>query len=60
MVAEEDESGSIIALICNGQPGSLESIADFWFADVVELERGVTEDGWKVTWLPRGSLGTPF
>lgn len=59
LVAEADDSGSIIALICEGQPGSLTTIGDWWFADMSELELGVTEDGWKVQWLPSGSLGTP-
>lgn len=57
LVAEEDESGSIIALVCHGQPGALETIADFWFADLDEFERGVTEEDWGVEWLPVGSLG---
>ena len=59
LVAEEDDSGSIIALVCSGQPGSLEVVADLWFADTRELEFGVTEDGWDVEWLPPGSLGMP-
>lgn len=59
LVAREDASGSIVALVCDGRPGALETIADFWFADLRELELGVTEDGWNVEWLPAGSLGTP-
>jgi hypothetical protein len=59
VVAEADESGSIIAIICEGQPGSLTTIGDWWFADMSECERAVTEDGWAVEWLPSGSLGTP-
>ena len=59
VVAEADESGSTIALICEGQPGSLVTIGDWWFAGMSEFELGVTEDGWDVEWLPTGSLGTP-
>jgi hypothetical protein len=59
VVAEADESGSIIALICEGQPDSLVTIGDWWFASMNELELGVTEGGWDVEWLPTGSLGTP-
>ena len=58
LVAEADESGSITALICEGQPGSLTTIGDWWFADMRQCELGVTEDGWDVEWLPSGSLGT--
>ncbi|MGH8009756.1 MAG: hypothetical protein ACREQ3_22410 [Candidatus Binatia bacterium] len=59
LVAEEDESGSIIALVCDGEPGDLTTIADIWFADERELELGVTDHGWKVGWLATGSLGQP-
>lgn len=57
LVAEEDDSGSLIAVVCDGQPGALRTIADYWFADVKELELGVTEDDWDVEWLASGSLG---
>lgn len=59
LVAEDDESGSIIALICDGEPGALETVADIWFADERELELGVTDGDWEVAWLPSGSLGRP-
>lgn len=59
VVAEADESGSMIALICEGQPGSLVTIGDWWFAGMSEFELGVTEDGWDVQWLAPGCLGTP-
>jgi hypothetical protein len=59
LVAEADESGSITALICEGQPGSLTTIGDWWFADMSTCEGAVIEDGWDVEWLPSGSLGTP-
>ncbi|GII98953.1 hypothetical protein Slu03_13310 [Sediminihabitans luteus] len=59
LVAEADESGSIIALICGGKPGALTTVADIWFANERELELGVTDDGWDVEWLPNGSLGQP-
>lgn len=57
VVAEEDDKGSIIALICAGRPGSLETIADMWFANVTEFELGIVEGDWDVEWLPDGSLG---
>ncbi len=59
LVAEEDDSGSIIALICEGEPGELTTVADVWFADERELELGVTGQGWEVDWLTVGSLGKP-
>ena len=59
IVAEADESGSVIVLICEGQPGSLITIGDWWFAGMSEFERAVTEDGWDVEWLVAGCLGTP-
>lgn len=59
LVAEEDESGSIIALICEGEPGALVTVGDIWFADESELELGVTEGDWGVEWLLRGTLGDP-
>lgn len=59
VVAESDESGSIIAIICEGQLGSLVTIGDWWFAGMSEFEFGVTEDGWDVEWLAPGCLGTP-
>ncbi|MGW2094187.1 hypothetical protein [Promicromonospora sukumoe] len=59
VVAEADESGSIIAIICEGQPGSLTTIGDWWFADMNTFELGVTEEGRDVEWLPPGILGTP-
>lgn len=58
-MAEEDASGSVVALVCEGTPGSLVTVADFWFADEAELELGVTDDGFDVEWLPPGSLGAP-
>jgi hypothetical protein len=54
-----EESGSIIVITCEGQPGSLTTIGDWWFAGMSEFERGVTEDGWDVEWLAPGCLGTP-
>lgn len=59
VVAEADESGSIIALICEGQPGSLVTISDWWVAGMSEFELGVTEDGWGLEWLAPGCLGAP-
>ncbi|GAA4714326.1 hypothetical protein APR04_004124 [Promicromonospora umidemergens] len=59
VVAEADESGAIIAIICEGQAGSLTTIGDWWFMGMSEFELAVTEDGWDVEWLPSGSLGTP-
>jgi hypothetical protein len=59
VVAQPDESGSIIALICDGPPESLETVADFWFGDFDECDRALASDGWDVLWLPEGSLGAP-
>jgi hypothetical protein len=59
VLAESDESGSIVALVCEGQPGSVATIGDWWFADVSEFERGMTEDDCDVEWLASGSMGTP-
>ena len=59
VVAESDERGSIIGLICEGQPSSLVTMGDWWFAGMSEFELGVTENGWDVECLAPGSLGTP-
>ena len=59
LVAEDDTAGSIIALVCHGEPGKLEVTADFWFENVEDLEAGMAEDGWAVEWLEPGSLGRP-
>lgn len=59
LVAESDESGSIIALVCEGTPGDLRVVADYWFKDADDLVAGVTEGDWNVEWLPSGSLGEP-
>lgn len=59
VVAEADEAGSVIALICDGSPGALRTIADLWFEDVEGLEAGLNEGDWTVEWLSPGTLGTP-
>lgn len=59
VVTEADENGSIIALVCEGQPGTLTTIGDWWFADMSGFELGMTADGWEVEWLAPGCLGTP-
>lgn len=59
VVAEADEAGSMIALICDGVPGELKTIADFWFEDVDDMESGLNEGDWAVEWLSPGTLGTP-
>lgn len=59
LVAKSDESGSIIALVCEGTPGNLRVVADYWFKDADDLVAGVTEGDWNVEWLPSGSLGEP-
>lgn len=59
LVAESDESGSIVALICEGEPGDLRIVADYWFQDAADLVAGVTEGDWDVEWLPSASLGEP-
>lgn len=60
VVAESGDGRSITALICEGEPGSLVVIGDWWFVDNAQLEAGLTEGGWAVEWLPSGSLGTPM
>lgn len=59
LVAKSDESGSVIALVCEGTPGALRIVADYWFKDADNLVEGVTEGDWDVEWLPSGSLGDP-
>lgn len=59
MVAEEDESRAMIVFICEGEPGALRLIGDVWFEDLSAFECSVAGDGWRVEWLPEGSLGSP-